>query len=108
VLLNDIGGSKKGEKMCKTTQEVGRQKHKNTDANVDRVRTFMRSDQRLGVRLIAEELNMNLETVRQIITEDLEIRKISSNMVPRILKDDQKHRRLHISSDLLHNAEWLI
>jgi hypothetical protein len=28
VFLNDIGGSRKGEKMCKMTQEVGSQKCK--------------------------------------------------------------------------------
>jgi hypothetical protein len=33
------------------------------------------------------------------------MRKISENMVPRILTYDQKKCRLHISSDLLHNAE---
>jgi hypothetical protein len=33
------------------------------------------------------------------------MRKISIMMVPRILTDDQKQLRLHISSDLLHNAE---
>jgi hypothetical protein len=37
---------------------------------VNRVRTTVHSDQRLGVTLIAEELNMNRETVTQIITED--------------------------------------
>jgi hypothetical protein len=31
--------------------------------------------------------------------------KISAKMVPRILIDDQKQRQIHISSDLLHNAE---
>jgi hypothetical protein len=46
------------------------------------------SGQRLGMRLIAEELNTNSETVRQIITEDLGIRKISAKMVSRILTDD--------------------
>jgi histone-lysine N-methyltransferase SETMAR len=61
------------------------------------------SDRRLGVRLIAEELNR--ETVRQMITEDLGMRKVSAKMVPRILTYDQKQSRLHISSDLLHNAE---
>jgi hypothetical protein len=50
---------------------------------------------------------MNRETVRQIITEDLEMRKISAKIVPRMSTDDQKHRRLHISSGLLHNAEML-
>jgi hypothetical protein len=42
----------------------GQRKTHRTDANVDIVRTLVRSDRRLGVRLIAEELNMNTETVR--------------------------------------------
>jgi len=77
-----------------------------TDANVDRVQTLVRSDRRLGVRVIAEELNMNRETVRQIVKEDFGMRKISVKMVPRILTHDQKCW-LHTSSDLLHNAEML-
>jgi hypothetical protein len=40
----------------------GHPKTQMTDANMDRVRTSVRSDRRLGVRLIAE-LNMNRETV---------------------------------------------
>jgi histone-lysine N-methyltransferase SETMAR len=48
---------------------------------------------------------MKRETVRQIVKEDLEMRKFSAKMVPRILTHDQKQRRLHISSDLLRNAE---
>ena len=34
-----------------------------TDANVDRVQNLVRSDGRLGVRVIAEDLHMNRETV---------------------------------------------
>jgi histone-lysine N-methyltransferase SETMAR len=48
---------------------------------------------------------MNRETVRQIVKEDLGMRKISAKMVPRILTHDQKQRQLHISSDLLCNEE---
>ena len=80
-------------------------KMQRTDANVDRVRTLVCSDRRLGVRVIAEELNMNRETVRQIVKKDLGTRKFSAKMVPRILTHDQKQRQLHISSDLLCNAE---
>ena len=68
----------------------GQPKTQRTDANVDRVRTLVRSDPRLGVRVIAEELNMNKETVRQIVKEDLGMRKFSGKMMPRILTDDQK------------------
>jgi hypothetical protein len=53
----------------------GQPKTQRTDANVDRARNLVCSDQRLGVRLIAEELNMHRETVPQIITDDLGMRK---------------------------------
>jgi len=52
-------------------------KTQRTDANVGRVRTLVRSDKKLGVRVIAEELNMNRETVRQIVKKDLGVRKYS-------------------------------
>jgi histone-lysine N-methyltransferase SETMAR len=83
----------------------GQPKTQRTDANAERVRNLVPSDRRLGVRVISEELNMNRETVRQIVKEDLGVRKISAKMVPRILTHDQKQRWLHISSDLLRNAE---
>jgi len=83
----------------------GQPKTQRTDANVDRVRTLVRSDRRLGVRVTAEELNMTRKTVRQNVKEDLEMRKISLKMVPRILTHDQKQRRLHTSSDLLRNSQ---
>jgi hypothetical protein len=57
------------------------------------------------VRVIAEELNMNRETVRQIVMEDVGMRKFYAKMVPRILTRGQKQRRLRISPDVLCNAE---
>ena len=57
------------------------------------------------MRVIAGELNVNREPLRQIVKEDLGMRKISAKMVPQILTHDQKQRRLHISSDLLCSAE---
>ncbi|XP_040206118.1 protein GVQW3-like [Rana temporaria] len=83
----------------------GQPKTQRTDTNVDRVRILVRSDRRLSVRMMAEELNMNRETVQQILTEDLGMRKISAKMVPRILTEGHKERRLQISSNLLKNAE---
>jgi histone-lysine N-methyltransferase SETMAR len=57
------------------------------------------------VRVIAEELDMSRETERQIVKGDLEMRKVSAKVVPRILTHDQKQRRLHILFDLSRNAE---
>jgi len=96
---------KEGREDVQNGPRSGQPKTQSTDANVDRVRTLVRSDRRLGVTVIVEELNVNRETVRQIVKEDLGKRKISAKMVPRILTHVQKQRRLHISSDLLRNAE---
>jgi hypothetical protein len=88
---------KEGRKNVQDDPRSGQPNTQRTDANVERVRTLVLSDRRLGVRVIAEEPNMNRETVRQIVKEDLGMRKISATMVPRILTHDQKQRRIHIS-----------
>jgi hypothetical protein len=96
---------KEGREDVQDDPRSGQPKTQSADANVDGVRNLVRSDRRLGVRVIAEELNTNRETVRQNVKEDLGMRKISVKMVLRILTHDQKQRRLHISSDLLRIAE---
>jgi histone-lysine N-methyltransferase SETMAR len=50
--------------------------------------------------MMAEELNLERETVRNILTEDLGMSTVSAKTVPRILSDDQKQRRLDVCSDL--------
>jgi hypothetical protein len=68
----------------------GQPKMQRTDANLDRIWTLVSPDRRLGVTLIAEEANMNRETVQQIMMDDLGTRQISARIVPQILSDNQK------------------
>jgi len=96
---------KEGREDVQDDPRIGQTKTQRTDANVERVRTLLRSGRRSCVRVTAEELNMNRETVRQIVKEYLGMRKLSAKMVPRILTHDQKQRRFHVSSDLSRNAE---
>jgi hypothetical protein len=93
VFLNTIGHSRKGE-MCKMIPRSGQPKTHRADADVDRVRTLLRSDRRFGAGLIAEKLNMNRERVRQILMVDLGMRNISAKMVRQIFTDNQKRRCL--------------
>ena len=96
---------KEGRENVQENPSSGQPRSQRTDANVNRERTLVRSDRILGVTAIAEELSMNRETVRQIVKEDLGMRKMSAKMVSRILTYYQKQLRLHISSGLLRNAE---
>jgi hypothetical protein len=53
---------KEGREDVQGDLRSGQSKTQRTDVNVERVRTLVRSDRRLGVRLLAEEFNMNMET----------------------------------------------
>ena len=52
---------KEGREDVQDDPRSAQPKTQRTDVNVDRVRTLVRSDRRLGVKVIAEEMNMNRE-----------------------------------------------
>ena len=95
---------KKGREKVEDDHSSGRRCSR-TDENVERVRQKVRSDRRLTVRMIADELGMNSERVWRIITEDLGMRKIFAKMVPRLLNEGQKERRVPMCQDILEQLE---
>ena len=62
---------KEGREEVEDDHTSGRPSTSRTDKNVERVRQKVRSDRRLTVRMIVDELGMNSERVWRIITEDL-------------------------------------
>jgi len=90
---------KEGWEDVQDNPRSGQPQMQRTDENVDRVWTLVHSDQRVGVRVIAAELNKNRETVWQIVKENLGMRKNFYN------NGASNQHRIHISSDLLHNTE---
>jgi len=65
-----------------------------TEENIAKVRQIVHENRQLTVRSIAEQVNIDRETVRKILTEDLDMRKVCSNMVPKELTKEQKQRRV--------------
>jgi ribosomal protein S25 len=81
-----------GREMVQDETQSRRHALVGTSTNVDRVRAFIRQDRRLTIRMIADELNINECMVRQIVTKDLNVRKLFAKMVPKNSHDDQKAR----------------
>ena len=81
---------KEGREEVEDDHRSGRPSTSRTDENVERVRQKVRSDRRLTVRIIADELGMKSERIWRIISEDLWMRKICAKMVPRLLNVGQK------------------
>ena len=53
----------------------GRPATSRTEENITKVRQIVRENRRLTVRSIAEQVDIDRETVRKILTEDLDIRR---------------------------------
>jgi len=64
-----------------------------TEENIANVRQIVRENRRLTVRSIVEQVNIDRETVRKILTGDLDMRKVYAKMVPKELTEEQKQRR---------------
>jgi len=69
-----------GREDVEDNERSGRPVTIKTDENVERVRALVRTDRRLSIRKIAEMLNMNKETVRRILTSDLNMQKVCASV----------------------------
>jgi len=66
-------------------ERSGRPATSRTEENIAKIHQIMRENRRLTVRSIAEQVNIDRETVRKILTEDLDMRKVCAKMVPKEL-----------------------
>jgi hypothetical protein len=74
------------KRECVTDEErSGRPATSRTEENIAKVRQIVRA-----VRSIAEQVNIDREIVRKILTEDLDMRKVCAKMVPKELTEEQK------------------
>ena len=54
--------------------------------------------------MIASQLDLKKDSVWKIITENLGMRKVCAKMVPRLLNDDQKERRMQVCQDIIESS----
>ena len=80
--------------MSLTKRDQDGQQQAELKKTLQNVRQIMRENRRLTVRSIAEQGNIDRETVRKILTEDLDMRKVCAKMVPKELTEEQKQRRV--------------
>ena len=83
-----------GRESVTDKEGSGRPATSRTEENIAQVHQIVRENCRLTVRSIAEQVNIDRETVRKILTEDLDMRKVCVKMVPKELTEEQKQRRV--------------
>jgi len=72
-----------GRESVTDEERSGRAATCRTEENIANVRQIVRENRRLTVRSIAEQVNIDRETARKILTEDLDMRKVCTKMVPK-------------------------
>jgi GH24 family phage-related lysozyme (muramidase) len=101
-----------GKTLVEDEQRGGRTSATWTGDNRARLRELVRSDRRLTIRIIDDEVNINRETVRLIQTEELGMGKICSKTVHRNLTEQQRDARLsavfNIQMNYGYNAASLL
>ncbi|XP_026243113.1 protein GVQW3 isoform X2 [Urocitellus parryii] len=99
---------KEGREDVRDDARSGRPVTHRTDENIQKVKDLVCSNRQLTVRMMAEELNLDKETVRLILKENLNMRKVSAKVISGILKDEPKHGKLdlrsHLSKDTRKNS----
>jgi len=60
------------------------------DANIEKVGEIVRQNHRLSIQAVAELINGDKETVRQILHNNFNTKKVCLKMVPRLLTLEQK------------------
>nr|XP_045001723.1 protein GVQW3 isoform X1 [Jaculus jaculus] len=81
---------KEGREDIRDDARSGRPITHRTDENIRKVKDLVCSNRQLTVRMMAEELNLDKETVRLILKENLNMRKVSAKVISDILKDETK------------------
>lgn len=95
---------KEGQTSCEDDPRSGRPSTSTDDSHVARLNILVRSNRRLTIREMAEELNISFGSCQRILTEKLQMRRVAAKFVPRLLTEEQKEHRVQVCQELLEMA----
>lgn len=90
-----------GRETLEDDKHTGRPISVRTPEMMQKVRDFVAEDRNASLRMMEEALNINKETIRTILHEDLGKTKVCAKFVPHTLNDDQKLMRVWHSRDVI-------
>jgi len=101
TVKNWVAQFKRGDFSTCDAPHPGRPKTVITPEIIDQIHKIIMEDRRILAKSIAEQLCISRERVGFIIHEDLDMRKLSANLVPKCVNADQKRHRCQSSEQVL-------
>lgn len=96
---------KSGNESLEDSERIGRPLSSKKIENVQKVADMVRSNRRLTIREISEDLSISYGSVQSILTDNLQMRRVSAKFVPRILTEEQKENRVSVCTELKHRFD---
>jgi len=81
---------KGGEMSCEDQPSSGRTSTCPKNGNLENVRNTINADRRRTIDEISEINGLSWNSCQRMLTEDLNMKRVSAKFVPRLLTDDQK------------------
>jgi len=85
-----------GYESVEDEERSGRPSTSKTQENVEKVSEMIRSNGRMIITEISEDLNISYGSVQNILTTDMKMRWVSAKCFLRVLTVEQKQQRLSI------------
>jgi len=92
---------KRGEMSCKDQPRSGRPSTCQNDENLEKVHNAINADRRRTTDEIYEITGLSWSSCQRMLTEDLNMKRVSAKFFPRLLTEDQKkNNHLNVCCDL--------
>jgi hypothetical protein len=96
---------KVGQVSVEDDDHSGRPSTSKTTENVEKIRELIHEERRRTIHELADAGGISFGICQEIITENLNMRRISAKFVPRLLTNDQKQRRINVCLELQDKAK---
>jgi len=96
---------KRGELSVEDHPHSGRLSTSRTDKNVVKIREKINADRQYTTDEISEATAVSWSSCRQILTVDLNMRRVATKFVPCLLTQDQKNTRMTLCQELKNQIE---
>ncbi|UYV73903.1 hypothetical protein LAZ67_11001358 [Cordylochernes scorpioides] len=94
-----------GRNTLEDDKHTGRPSSSKTPESIEKVREFVANNRSASLRMMAEVLHINKETIRIILHEDLGKTKVCAKFVPHTLTGEQKSLRIAHCRDIISAYE---
>ncbi|XP_060846008.1 protein GVQW3-like [Rhopalosiphum padi] len=91
---------KEGRISIEDDHRPGRPSTSKTNDIISLVRDKIRSDRRLTVREVANEVGISIGTCHSILSDELGMKRVSAKLVPKLLTEEQMEHRIEVCLDL--------